>query len=743
MEFKEKTNIPKQKIKETINIIKTTEKIDKINYKVIKNRKILFIFLVLSFLFLILAIIQIHYFLSKSKLSKIIKARRILENKNEYNSFAAKTSSNYIEYLIHGKDYFEDLFEALMEAKESIYIAGLIINPEVFLKRPVDEKIYIDMFKKNILTKDFGENITRLIDVLNYKAKNNVKIYILNYYEWAKGAISDSKHLENTIKKLNKNIKFIRFPSGSDVKYWTNHEKMVIIDNLIGYIGGIDLMWGTYDSPEHPIYEGPNKDNIYEFPFIDYRNDLITLNYDVENYINQRISRENTNRLPWHDIQMKIIGPSIKDLTKHFFERWNHAINCEKKQKDKALNLKEFKQIADKIEKKSIWKTIKNFIFDENKVEENYFVEKDSNINPKIEKDIYSKYKKKGNFNSDAIVLRSVSNWSIGVNETEASILNAYYDLIQNAKHYIYIENQMLMSKSWSDEEKKKVKDKTPDILKNEVTYYLRKRIEKAYENNENFKVYIMIPLLKDFPFHFEDDLSIMMYEPLVKYTYKTLNRNNGLSLIEQLEKKMGDKWKNYIGFYSLRNHILANEVPMTEIIYIHSKLLIVDDIKVLIGSPNINDRSLLGNRDSEIAILVEEKKEDNFIMNGNKYQASKLAVELRKKLMAEFLGIDMNDTILIDPVSNDLFNFMNSRARNNTEIYRNLFKCFPDDVYTSYRIYNEAQKKKEEEWPNVFLNKYIRERNNIKGFIVEFPLNFLKDEKMNKSFILPDYIYT
>ena len=550
------------------------------------------------------------------------------------------------------------------------------------------------------MTKDFGENITRLIDVLNYKAKNNVKIYILNYYEWAKGSISDSKHFEKTIKKLNKNIKFIRFPSNADVKYWTNHEKMVIIDNLIGYIGGIDITWGRYDSPKHPIYEGPNKDNIYEFPFIDYRNDLITTNYDVENYTNQRISRENTNRLPWHDIQMKIIGPSVNDLIKHFFERWNHAINCEKKQKDKALNLKELKQIADKIEKKSIWKTVKNFIFDKNKVEENYFIEKDANINPKIKKNIYSKYKKKGNFNFDAIVLRSVSNWNIGVNETEASILNAYYDLIQNAKHYIYIENQMLMSKSWSDEEKKKIKDKTPDILKNEVTYYLRKRIEKAYENNENFKVYIMIPLLKDFPFHFENDLSIMIYEPLVKYTYKTLNRNNGLSLIEQLEKEMGDKWKNYIGFYSLRNHILANEVPMTEIIYIHSKLLIVDDIKVLIGSPNINDRSLLGNRDSEIAILVEEKKEDNFIMNGNKYQASKLAVELRKKLMAEFLGIDINNTILIDPVSNDLFNFMNSRARNNTEIYRNLFKCFPDDVYTSYRIYNEAQKKRKKNGP-------------------------------------------
>lgn len=43
----------------------------------------------------------------------------------------------------------------------------------------------------------------------------------------------------------------------------------------------------------------------------------------------------------------------------------------------------------------------------------------------------------------------------------------------------------------------------------------------------------------------------------------------------------------------------------MTEIIYIHSKLIIVDDEIALIGSANINDRSLLGKRDSELAIIV------------------------------------------------------------------------------------------------------------------------------------------
>ena len=42
------------------------------------------------------------------------------------------------------------------------------------------------------------------------------------------------------------------------------------------------------------------------------------------------------------------------------------------------------------------------------------------------------------------------------------------------------------------------------------------------------------------------------------------------------------------------------------ETIYVHSKLAIADDRLAIIGSSNINDRSLLGDRDSEVAILVE-----------------------------------------------------------------------------------------------------------------------------------------
>jgi phospholipase D1/2 len=39
--------------------------------------------------------------------------------------------------------------------------------------------------------------------------------------------------------------------------------------------------------------------------------------------------------------------------------------------------------------------------------------------------------------------------------------------------------------------------------------------------------------------------------------------------------------------------------------IYVHSKCLIIDDEWILIGSANINDRSLVGDRDSEIAVIM------------------------------------------------------------------------------------------------------------------------------------------
>jgi phospholipase D1/2 len=53
--------------------------------------------------------------------------------------------------------------------------------------------------------------------------------------------------------------------------------------------------------------------------------------------------------------------------------------------------------------------------------------------------------------------------------------------------------------------------------------------------------------------------------------------------------------------------HPLTDPVRLLtgQLCYIHSKLMIVDDRRVICGSANLNDRSQNGDHDSEIAILM------------------------------------------------------------------------------------------------------------------------------------------
>ena len=182
----------------------------------------------------------------------------------------------------------------------------------------------------------------------------------------------------------------------------------------------------------------------------------------------------------------------------------------------------------------------------------------------------------------------------------------------------------------------------------------------------------------------------------------------------------MGDQWKNYICFLSLRTHGILNGVPKTGYIEVHSKVLIVDDTKAIVGSANLNERSLIANRDTEFSVLIEDQKVDKSIMNGdNKYEETKYVFELRKKLMAEYLGIDINDPILKHPSGDELFNFMKSRAYNNTKIYHVLFTCYPDNGFRTFNKMYEAKNLNKNESSEILLNKYLKLSKSIKCNII------------------------
>ena len=852
---------------------------------------------------------------------------------------------------------------------------------------------------------------TRLKDILYQLAIKGVKIYILVYQECSYALTLDSQHTQNSLEKLHPNIIVTRHPSGISDLLWSHHEKLVIIDQIIAYVGGLDLCWGRWDTNEHLLVEESKEGQRYLWPGIDYANNRINDFSKVKEYLKENVDRNEKPRMPWHDIHCRLIGPVVADIARHFVQRWNisrgdsitdikqnadtgqkkrrglkeneeeilpktrgdsFSINIidketeEKKKKDKKdkneeINIKkkdktvikkkgkdeketekeketeeinirktekttikrkdkkkteqkeedqqendnekedyekeekedeqkdlgkkeenkEEKVNIKKKEKTSIKRKIKKDKEEENKEEEerkdveikgeeeeeNKIVlsgikekkllkkigedEDEDNENIKIpeikfnynelrkknienyevvdENHFYrSRPKLRGMFNMKEIremfninvpneenkinirdyndsergsfynnfvenvgqaqsekligksyiskaiesskkqtlvqnvnqnffgvgtkskvqVLRSVSEWCTGMDKIENSILKAYYRLIENSKHYIFIENQFFVSKSYDKEEEDSEagKNSISSIVKNEIALKIRKRIERAYFSKEKFRVFVFIPLLPGFAGE-PDEGTIQI---ILGHTYAAICRNNGLSIIEELESIMGNKWKDYIGFYSLRGHGVLNGVPVTELIYIHSKLLIVDDESVIIGSANINDRSMLGSRDSEFCVLINETLKYDSIMDGKNYKAAKFAVTLRKALMSEHLGLDVDDEILNDPLSDNLLKLFKNTANSNTLIYRKLFKCYPDDEIKTF--------KQAKNCPKIpFINKdeieqlkkdYKKEKNSIKGHIVNFPLHFLEKEVLGAGFLgiyslVPEHNFT
>ena len=816
---------------------------------------------------------------------------------NIYQSYAIEKPMNLCHWFVDGKSYFEDLYEKLLNAKETVFITDWWLSPEVYLIRPVNEGIYLEIDQKKASIDEIKQ-LTRLMDVLNKVAEIGVKVYIQVYCECSLALTLNSKHSEDAIIKLNKKIQVIRHPKDALDLLWSHHEKLVIIDQMIGYVGGLDLCWGRYDTNDHPLIEEENNEKNYLFPGIDYSNARICDFNNVQNYLVESIPRKKC-RMPWHDVHSRIEGPAVVDIVRHFVERWNFTkfndksegitdikntpisnesdvkknklssswitkiinkvskkgkkiekseselnkertiklvkeIVVEKEKEDKPQTLKEkgilihkkkmldspievsntesgndnqpetniaFKLETDEINtshkntnqlsfadsvhiEQSIEETpIETPIIEEKigeidfkKLEDNYLKDKiiidddhlmipsKANLKSGLNKDYYAKMIKKygetqkkrnkiveilkneerleskfyfSDFykrgtRASVQVLRSASYWSVGVNVTEHSILNAYYHLIDTSEHYIYIENQFFVSKSFTEEERKNCKNATSQVVENEIALHIRNRIEKAYNNKEKFHVYIFIPLLPGFAGEPEQSSTLQI---ILKHTYAGICRNYGLSIIEQLEKIMGDEWRNYIGFYSLRTHALIDNIPQTELIYIHSKLMIIDDTTVLLGSANINDRSMLGSRDSEFAVIIKEKRRINMKMNGNHFIGAKFAIGFRKACMSEHLGIKVDDTILDDPISDNLINCFKTTAKNNTYLYSQIFGCYPDDKYKSFSDLKEFYKNKTIEDYNNLIKLYEKEKDSFKGHIVEFPLHFLEKENLGIGF--------
>nr|XP_027194709.1 phospholipase D1-like isoform X2 [Dermatophagoides pteronyssinus] len=414
------------------------------------------------------------------------------------------------------------------------------------------------------------------------------------------------------------------------------------------------------------------------------------------------IDRNTTPRMPWHDVSCVVIGDAARDVARHFIERWNHT-----------------KFSKAKFKERYPWLIPKTY-------RKNLLITTNANVTDgQIEMDQIPPYLTRAH-RVRCQTLRSVSSWSIGNRQTEASIVDAYIEVINQAEHYIYIENQFFISQT-------KTHLEYTDLVKNRIAEALYRRILRAFRNGHTFRVFILIPLLPAFEGEVGTSSGTAIQQ-IMHYNYSTICKGYD-SLMAKLSLEIDDP-SQYIGFYSLRNHTKLNGRLVTELIYIHSKILIADDKISIIGSANINDRSMLGNRDSEVCVIIEDEEYDFFFMNEKPYKSGKFSGSLRRMLMREHLGIykenkedmlKMTD-LVNDPISDQFWNkIWNARAKENTEIYEKVFPIIPTDdvrklsdinIYLGREKLYKTDQTKAEEMLSL-----------IKGHLVMLPLQFLCEE--------------
>lgn len=332
--------------------------------------------------------------------------------------------------------------------------------------------------------------------------------------------------------------------------------------------------------------------------------------------------------------------------------------------------------------------------------------------------------------------LRSVSAWSAGVAKTESSIHKAMIHLIRTSKHYIYIENQFFIS----------AMDDLP--VRNEIANCLYERILRAANEKENFKVYVFLPLIPGY----EGEYGKLKSSGVLLHTITHYNNATINGLFKKLTDSSIDPF-NYIFFFGLRTWSELNEKPITEIIYVHSKLMIIDDRYCVIGSANINDRSLLGSRDSEVALLIEDTQFKSGILNKKQVQVGLFASSLRKRLFREFLGElhsnnnQISSDLVEDPCSDEFYKQVLLKcASQNTRIYDVVFKVIPCDYVRNFEQLRECQKTVGLIQTDV--NKAREELRKVKGYLVIYPYRFLANQDLTpplgtKEKLLPNILWT
>lgn len=633
---------------------------------------------------------------------------------NDPNVFAPKRDGNAIHAFTTGKAYFADLIEKIEGATKEICMAGSQVNWDAMLapgKRLYDVllsaarkpgmKIYIMPWDDTRPVRTYDDPTLIVIESINGEpgvAPGTVQ-----------GVVSHSFNTENA-------------------KYFSHHQKSVIIDRRYAYVGGIDVAYGRYDDEHYSLKcdaDGREVMNRYNpcIPALKNVSMMDTVNPNAMRRSKKNLSAEQEKayaeanglpselakikagkwqvpyadpgfidiasngaghdsplrktldparqpRMPWQDVHARVEGPCVYDFMRNFVKRW--AIS-------KGAPIRFNEGPAD-------FPPVGSSMIQVLRTAPAGLVTKEETSPPR----------------------------SAGFGQKEDHIKKAMLNLISKANHFIYIENQFFVGDlgspvyavpddggplspaarfintqkgklSMLSEFGLKMTDDTKDSRKmydpptNEICRALVERIQRAIlnEDPQPFHVYITLPVHPEGDFMTSASVAVQVFWTMQTISFGTNSLLNGIRR-GLLAKRLRDQKKpykhilletkkdfgkeldeipledcfDYVTLLNLRSWAKLGERYVTEQIYVHTKLMIVDDLYALFGSANINDRSLNGEGDSEIAVLVAdtENTRADICGDGIRRPVRKFAHKLRMEIWEKLFGISGKGSVQPGP---------------------------------------------------------------------------------------------
>lgn len=462
------------------------------------------------------------------------RKRTAICDSHRFKSFFPERENNKVKWYVDGRDYFWAVSVGIENAKETIYIEDWWLSPELFLRRP-----------------PYFNQEWRLDRTIKRAAERGVQIYVIVYKEVQQALTCNSAHTKHALRALcpegnpgHGNIHILRHPDhnvfenlGDMTFYWAHHEKFIVIDYHLAFIGGLDLCYGRWDLRQHLLADvHPSGVQNEIFPGQDYNNNRIMDFHTVSDWARNELNKTDYGRMPWHDVHMGLVGECVVDIAEHFCLRWNF-IKRDKYKRDEKTDY--------------LCLTTRARADGSNPDEDLISVQRPKHPVGRYIEHPLSPLESKGLTNAGSVkaqIVRSSDDWSSGI-LTDHSIQNAYAEVIENAQHYVYIENQFFITATGEHQ----------SPIHNTIGRAMVNACIRAGKENRKFRIIIVIPAIPGFAGDLRDDAAIGT-RAIMDYQFKSINRGEH-SIMGQIAKAGLDPHK-FIFVFNLRNFDRINKTP-------------------------------------------------------------------------------------------------------------------------------------------------------------------------------------